>query len=371
MLETIREYAAERLREREDDATIRDQHLAHYLALAERAHEEVVASASEWFAIVDAEHDNIRTALDWATPNRPESAAQLAGAIAEYWVQRGHALEARERLGVALVQYGSHDRVRARALTGLGNVIAEIGDDQEGLSYLDEALDVWREVGDARGEAGALEGIGYCQIALRELGAARLAFERSLSLRQQAGAPEVEIAESLAGLCQLLVASGDITRAEPLAQELYDIGTRNKARRRAQSGLHYLADCALIGGNYAEAEDRYVRALEHAHRWGILRMRTAELLGVAMSTAGRGNDARAVRLAAAAYAESELLGTHGTTPFWTELQERHILGARAHLSPDEVEEAERAGREVAFDAVLDEVLGVRAASAQLTSVRLR
>jgi predicted ATPase/class 3 adenylate cyclase len=364
MLETIREYAAERLRGGEGESTIRDQHLAYYLALAERAHEEVIASASRWFAVVDPEHDNFRTALDWATANRPESAAQLAGAIAEYWVQRGHALEARERLGAALAGYPLRDRARARALTELGNVIAEIGDDREGLSYLDEGLKVWREVGDARGEAGALEGMGYCHIALRELVAARLAFERSLSLRQGAGVPEYEVAESLAGLCQLLVASGEMTRAEPLAQELYETATRLESRRRAQSGLHYLADCALIGENYAEAEDRYVRALGHANRWGILRMRTAELLGVAMSAAGRGDHARAVRLAAAAYAQQEVLGTHGTTPFWTELQERHILGARAQLSQSEVEEAERAGRAVTFDAVLDEVLGAEAASAQ-------
>jgi hypothetical protein len=82
-----------------------------------------------------------------------------------------------------------------------------------------------------------------------------------------------------------------------------------------------------------------------------------ELLGIAMSAAGRGDDARAVRLAAAAYAQREALGQRGGVSFWSRLQERFIGGARAHLEPDEVEEAERAGGERPFDAVLDEVLG--------------
>ena len=199
--------------------------------------------------------------------------------------------------------------------------------------------------------------IGYTQIAFGDLQAARTAFERSLSLRQEAGAPELEVAESLAGLCQLLVAAGETAEAEPLARELYEIGTSRDVPRRRQSGLHYLADCALIDGDFDEAEQRYSRGLRHARRWGLLNMCTEELLGVAMSTAGRGDHERAVRLAAAANAQKEVLGYHGTSVFWSALQEQHIGGARTQLSADELERAERAGAETPFEAVLDEVLG--------------
>jgi predicted ATPase/class 3 adenylate cyclase len=368
LLETIREYAAERLREGGEEETIRGRHLDHFLELAEQAYDERRASAATWFPILDPEHDNLRGALDWAALSRPEAEAQLASAVAYYWLLRGHALEARDRLTGALARHHSHDAIRARALTELGDVVGTVGQDREALTYLDEALTMWRENGDALGEASVLESMGYCYIGLGELRQARLAFEQSLALRQQAGAPELEVAGSLAGLCQGLVAAGEIGRAEPLAQELYEIGTRHEARRIEHPGLHYLADCPLIGGDYAEAERRYVRALAHARRWGMLTMCTEELLGVAMSTAGQGNHARAVRLAAAAHAEKEALGTHGTTLFWTELQERHIGGARAQLSPDELEEAECAGREARFDDVLDEVLGAdRPAAAEATS----
>jgi hypothetical protein len=87
-----------------------------------------------------------------------------------------------------------------------------------------------------------------------------------------------------------------------------------------------------------------------------------ELHGVAMSAAGQGECARAVRLAAAADAEKEILGMEGIL-WWNAMQERFIGGARAQLSSEELEAADRAGRAVTFDAVLDEVLGTETAPA--------
>src|SRR6266542_2407547 len=66
MLETIREYAAERLREGGEEEAIRDRHLDHFLTVAEKAYEGRLISESMWFPIMDAEHANIRGALDWA-----------------------------------------------------------------------------------------------------------------------------------------------------------------------------------------------------------------------------------------------------------------------------------------------------------------
>ncbi len=357
MLETIREYADERFQELADATTVRERHLDFYLALAERAYEHL-AGSSDRFPVMDPEHDNIRAAIGWAGEARPQAAAQLAAAVAEYWLLRGHGLEAREQLIAALAGYPARDNVRARALAELGSVVGLVGEDREALGYLDEALELWRDVGGGGpAEARALDMVGYCQIALGDLEAARMAFEQSLVLRERAGAPELDIAESLSGLCQLLVASGDIERAEPMATQLHEIGTRFGARRRAHSGLHYFADCALIGGDYPEAEVRYRRALADAVEWGLLHMCAEELMGVAMSVAAQADHRRAVRLAAAANARKAELGTTGTSLFWDELQDRHIGGARAHLTAADVEEAERSGRDVPFASVLEEVLG--------------
>jgi predicted ATPase/class 3 adenylate cyclase len=355
MLETIREYATERLGDQTDEAEIRDRHLDYYVTLAERAYEHVITGSG--FAVLDAEQDNLRAALDWAMDREPQLAVQLAAAVAEHWHQRGHGLEARERLQDALAAYATVDQVRARALGELGLVISMLDEDREGLLYLNQALDAWREIGGGPGEARTLDSIGACHTALGDLDAAREAFERSLLLRERYSAPELEIAESLAGLCQMLVAAGDVGRAEPLARQLYEIGSRHEARRRAHSGLHYLADCALIGEDYPEAQIRYRRALADAARWDLLWMCPEELIGFAMSVAGSGDGRTALRLAAAANARKEELGTVGTSLFWTQLQERHIGGARVRLSPEDADEAERAGRGAPFDSVVDEVLG--------------
>jgi predicted ATPase/class 3 adenylate cyclase len=353
MLETIRAYAGERLRESDDEDKIRERHFGHFLALCERAYDERLTSESVWLPVLEAEHDNIRGALDWARTSQPKAEAQLAGAVADYWMARGHAPEALERLAGAVTRYDTRDRVRARALMHRG----ELEDD---LPTLEEALSLWRELGDARGQALALESIGWAHDHHGNYADAQVAHEQSLAVRREAGAPEIEGAAARAGLCHVLVASGEVARAEAMAQELLAVAAKSDASLMQQLALHFLADCPLLAGDYPEAERRYLRALAYARSARLPGRCTDEVLGVAMSVAGQGDSTRAVRLAAAAYAEQEILGK-GSDRWWLTMQEWFIGGARAGLASDEAEEAERLGREVSFDAVLDEVLETGAA----------
>ena len=367
MLETIREYAGERLRESGDEETIRDRHLDHFVELAEREYEPLLAGATQ-IPGLEAEHNNIRAALDWAQSSRADKEAQLAGAVGHYWFLRGHASEARSRLSGALSRHLAGDRIRARVLLQLGRVAMLVpsatnvpGTDarREALSYLASARSLSRQHGDALGEARALEATGLVQTQLGEHDLARETLEQSLVIRRECGAPETEVAASLLALCQLLVSLGEIDRVEPMAQELHELSAKLGSASMQETALHYLADCPLIGGDYAEAERRYLRALEYARSSGMTTQCANELIGVAMSASGQGDHARAVRLAAAAYAQRERLGLTRRSPmaFWQRLQERFIGGARAPLTQNEVEEAERSGSEAAFDEVLDEVLG--------------
>jgi predicted ATPase len=357
MLETIRGYAGEQLDQSCEAEELRRRHAQHYLALAERAYGERVTSSSTWVSVLNADQDNIRAALDWAAIADPHVEAQLAGAVAYYWLLRGYAPEARDRLAGALTRYVANDHIRARALTNLGDAVGDIGADREALTYLEEAVAVWRQIGDPLGEALALESIGYCRVAIGELQEARAAFEQSLALRREAGAPEIDTGQSLAGLCQVLMASGDTEHLETMANDLFDLGTRYDSQRIQQSALAYLADRALISGEFAEAERRYRRALAHARSAGISVQCPSKLIGIAMSASARGDNARAVRLAAAARAELKALGVTATNPYWERLQDRFIGAARAQLAPGELAHAELAGTQTPFDAVLDEVLG--------------
>ena len=348
MLETIREYATERLVGSNEADPIRDRHADFFVALAEDASAGDASASS-----LDAERDNIRAALDWAGARRPKAEARLIGAVAENWVVRGHGREAHERLGAALERYRPRDRVRARLLTSLAGVDG-IGE-EEALSYIEDALSLWRELGDASGEASALEMLGWIHDDFGNYEAARLAHEQSLAVRRENGEPEIEGWGSMAGLCHLFVSSGQTEQAESMARELLDLGVRHAVPRAEQLALHFLADCPLVYGDYTEAERRYLRALAHARASGLRRRVVDELLGVAMSASGQGDPARAVRLAAAAHAEAEVIGK-SSDHWWSKMQEWFIGGARAQLTPEDLEAAELAGQGVPFDEVLDDVL---------------
>jgi predicted ATPase/class 3 adenylate cyclase len=110
MLETIREYAAERLAGSEEEGAIRDRHLEYFCDVCERAYEERYTSEPEWLPILDAEHDNIRGALDWARRRQPRMETQLAGAIADHWMVHGH-----EREALELADGGAHEVPRTRS----------------------------------------------------------------------------------------------------------------------------------------------------------------------------------------------------------------------------------------------------------------
>ena len=352
MLETIRDFAAERLLGEGENAW-RDRHLDYFMALSERAFAERFNSEDQWAPILEAEHDNIRTALDWARTHHLGAEVQLAGAVAPYWLLRTQRGEAADRLTGALARYQTRDRIRARALTHRGEL-------DDSIAELEEALSIWREVGDRQGEAAALELIGWAHDAHGNYEAAKQAHRKSLALRREAGAPEIEGALSRAGLCHLLVASGEVELAETMARDLLTVGRESNSSQVQQLALHFLADCPLVVGDYSEARRRYLLALDFARKAGLPRRCTDETLGVAMAYAGEGDFARAVRLAAAARAEQGRI-SKANDQWWISMQERLIGGARQRLSVQDLGEAEQAGTEMPFEAVLDELLGVGAA----------
>ena len=175
-------------------------------------------------------------------------------------------------------------------------------------------------------------------------------------MHRQGGVPDLEGASARAGLCHVLVASGEVGRAEAMAHELLDVTANRPMSVVHELGLHFLADCPLVAGEYAESERRYLTALSYARSTGLPGRARDEVLGVAMSLAGQGDSARAVRLATAAHAEQERVGVESDR-WWRSMQDRLIGGARARLAPDELEEADRIGRETPLDVVLDELLG--------------
>lgn len=147
MLETIREYALERLAGGTDNAEIRDRHLAAYLAFAEFAAPEFTRSNRRlWLDRAEADHDNLRAALAWAVQRGDGASAQrLAGALWRFWQMRGYLREGRERAESALAVGGGDEFTRMKALEGAGGLAYWQADMEAALNHYSEALALARQ----------------------------------------------------------------------------------------------------------------------------------------------------------------------------------------------------------------------------------
>ncbi len=170
------------------------------------------------------------------------------------------------------------------------------------------------------------------------------AFEESLALRRSLADGRGET-RALVGVCQVLVALGEVERAEALSVELLELARAHDDPRAEHFAHHFLADCALIAGDCDEAEVRYRRSLEAALPLGDVLETSFEVQGVAMAWAGLGRPERALVLAGSVEALWESLGTSISISirFWDELLDRYLGAARSELGA----EAGRSGRKVA------------------------
>jgi hypothetical protein len=160
MLETIREYALERLQASGEADTIHTQHAAYYLMLAERAASHLQgANQVEWLNKLEIEHDNLRATLDWYERKADDGVdeLQLAGALGAFWLIRGYISEGRMWLGRALAR--SELLVSATRAYVL-NLAGVFHDDMAiGQALLKESLSIGRKVGDKRSIAWALRNL--------------------------------------------------------------------------------------------------------------------------------------------------------------------------------------------------------------------
>jgi predicted ATPase len=126
MLETIRELAAERLVASAEADELHRRHAEHFLALAEDAEPHVRAHDVDWLDRLEAEHDNLRAALDrFEQGGEWQSVLRIAAALVAFWGIRGHFTEGRRRLARALDADDSPTRARAGALVAAADLATD------------------------------------------------------------------------------------------------------------------------------------------------------------------------------------------------------------------------------------------------------
>jgi predicted ATPase/class 3 adenylate cyclase len=216
MLETIREYAAERLEESGEAEIVQLRHAEHFLALGEEAELKTRVYSREWIGRLEQEHDNLRAALDHLAASREnELVLQLAGALSEFWHDGGHVAEGRHRLESALQGQEHPTPARARALSGAAFLAYGSGDVPAARSMAERALELHRRLGDSRGAALDLNVLCVAAIEEGDLERAQQLAEESLALFRQVGDERNAVAATRT-LAFTYHSSGDLERARTL-----------------------------------------------------------------------------------------------------------------------------------------------------------
>jgi predicted ATPase/class 3 adenylate cyclase len=157
MLETIRQYAREKLLEAGGSEIIRDRHLAYFVNLTKRAEPELFRpNQVYWLNKLDDELDNLRLALDWALAEDVDAGLQLMVTPQLYWDARSDFREVESWLAQFLKHYNNADSLRARGLLMYGQAVALGGDFEAGLKLGEQSLELSRAISDQHTEAFSL-----------------------------------------------------------------------------------------------------------------------------------------------------------------------------------------------------------------------
>ena len=260
MLETIREYATERLESSGEAEELRRRHAAHYLGVAEALPDDAQVE-KDWLDRTEIELDNLRASLDNVSAlGETQLALRLAGALWRLWGVRGYHREGMQRLEEALLGDESATAARARALIGACAIAVDVREYERAFRYADEALDLYRGGKDAWGIARATFFQGYVAVESGDFARARPPFEESFERFTELGADhDVQLVLfNLSWACEEL---GDVQRARDLAEELLRRARASGNRRNLAFALDLLLHFARDDGRHDEALEAAFEAL--------------------------------------------------------------------------------------------------------------
>lgn len=370
-LETILDYAREKLRESPDEMEMQLRHRAYFMAMAVGSSAHLVGPEQrEWSQRLEVDHDNLRSAIAGACAPGPErdvdAALRIVASLGRYWYGRGRWTEGRTLMKEVLRLDGSAartlDRAQALAWTGwialwqgdleeawvlnhesleirrergdrmgiaqslnnLGAVALERGDFQASRTYYEESLDLRRAEGNLRYQAVSLHNLGELCFRMGEFGEARRFDEESLALRREVG-DLMGIADSLNALGLVAERMGDLEDA----RAYYEASLVNRIAREDRMGigesLHNLASIDARERHLDRARLRYAKCLSIRRELGDRLGITEALESYGLLELEAGDFRSAVRFLAAASAvraEIEATAPPSRVPQLTEAVDR-------------------------------------------------
>lgn len=349
LLETIREYAAERLAAQADGAAVRQRHAAYYAALAaeEQACRDDAARRS-WCDRMEHEHDNIRAALRWYLACDGEAALQMALHLTDFWYERCHQAEGHRWLVETLAVAGDAPlRLRTRGFRKASRLAFWRGDNSAAEALAEESVRLARELGDDLEMARSLRCLTSPVKDRGEHDRAERIIDESLSLFRACG----ELAGVMWALHfrgEVALNRGDYTRAAEITVESVALARELGDRRYLVYGLDNLARPLLCLGDVGGATSLWLEGAELAIEYGDRTGGVYYLEGLAGVVAHEERLALAAILAGAADATRREIH-EPRSGAEAEIVARFLAPARARLSDASWEVAWGLGQEMTFE----------------------
>jgi predicted ATPase/DNA-binding SARP family transcriptional activator len=351
MLETIREYAREKLEASGAAEATSRRHADHFLVLAERAEPELESGdAPGWLDRLASEIGNIRAALAYLSSEEADVGVRLAVALRKFWLERGDLAEGRAWLERALA--ASPDgagALRVKALEGAAFVVRRQGDNQRAKALAEERLAFARELGDGDAIAASFHQLGLLAADAGDHERARALYEEAVRLGRLAG--HRSLALWITDLGSLARWEGDVARASALLEEALAMHREADDKSGVAYALEELALVALREGRSRTARSLLAESLRLWHAAGATNLIVQGALDShAAAIAAQGDAERAAQLLGSAEALRESMGIR---PLFQEKTEspRNLAAAAARdqVGDDAFAEAFARGRTLSLD----------------------
>ena len=353
LLETVREFALERLAEGGELDSAQRRHAEYYAGLAEQAHPQLYGPAQ--LAVMDrleAEHDNLRAALTWSLEPQGTGAAgaaragiglRLVEALVAFWHRHGHAAEGKRWLQRAIELVNDDTGATLAAVAhGLGMLLTQQAEYAAAVPLFERSLTIYRDAGERDQEAKELNSLGITHCYLGDLSTAHFLLEESAALARETG-NEHRLAAALSNLGLTEAIAGDLDRATEVLQEAVALDEKHGD----QLGLVYdtqgLTMISLLAGRAEEARGLLAARLDFVASAGDSDILASTLELAASTAAGLGEPLRAARMAGAAEAVRQIAGMP-IAPHDAELLEGFLAPARKTTALAEWDAEYGAGR---------------------------
>ena len=365
MLETVREFALEQLEASDEAEPLRRRHAEYFLEFAELARSQLRRPhGAVWLNRFEAEHDNLRAAIEWGqtlpeqsheghcddeAQSGVEIAARIARAAEWFWRLRGHLREGKECVDRLLVRAPAGTTAHAGALVVAGSLARQMGNHDEARQRTNEALSAWRTLGDRDRLAEVLARAAEVHGRLGELDRAKVLLEESRTVSGD-NRHQGDLDHPLVCVQALAVwAAGDLDAARHLFEQTLALGRADGDVHTIQFALRFLGLLARQRRELEQARTNYREALILAREFGDRSCMMYELAGLAYVAADLNHAERAARLLAAVSRLHELMGvtlsaTSGAGGF-----EQSVTALRALLGDSAFDAAWSEGSAMSLD----------------------